>query len=90
MADWELTVQLKNGAIPCGCDIGGTKPLVFDTGQVIFGWVRSYKETGDDKYKKLPRRQQTGLLKYKMKMGAGGNLPLIVLLTHIKLWLTGR
>ncbi len=56
MADWELSVQLENGAIPFGAEVGNTKPLVFDTGQVIFGWVRAYKKSGNDSYKEAAER----------------------------------
>ncbi|MFA5811623.1 MAG: hypothetical protein WC956_04760 [bacterium] len=50
MAGWELSVQLKNGAIPYGAEVGNLEPLVFDTGQVIFGWLRAYEETGNVEY----------------------------------------
>ena len=56
MAEWELSIQLDNGAIPFGADAGNRKPLVFDTGQVIFGWVRVYKETGESRYKDAAER----------------------------------
>lgn len=56
MADWELSVQLENGAIPFGAEVGNTKPLVFDTGQVIFGWVCTYRKTGNDSYKEAAER----------------------------------
>jgi uncharacterized protein YyaL (SSP411 family) len=49
MADFELNAQLGAGAFP-----GGGKndlPIVFNTGQVIFGLVRSYEETKNAKYK---------------------------------------
>ncbi|MFH1305063.1 MAG: glycosyltransferase [Candidatus Omnitrophota bacterium] len=62
MADWELDVQLENGAIPYGCEIGNKEPFVFDTGQVIFGWVRAYKETGFEKYKKAAERAADWLI----------------------------
>lgn len=47
MADWELTVQFPEGAIP-GLSTG--EPVVFDTGQVLFGWLAAYAETHDKKY----------------------------------------
>ena len=47
MADWLLLIQLKNGAFPM---INLKTPLIFDTGQVLFGLIRAYKETKDDKY----------------------------------------
>lgn len=47
MADWELGVQLPDGAIP---DLATGAPVVFDTGQVLFGWVGAFRETGDERY----------------------------------------
>lgn len=47
MADWELTVQLPGGAIP-GLSTG--EPVVFDTGQVLFGWLAAFAETGEERY----------------------------------------
>lgn len=47
LADYELGVQTTDGAIPC---LTG-EPMVFDTGQVIFGWIRVWQETGDARYK---------------------------------------
>ena len=48
MADFELRNQLKSGAFPGGSNIA---PIVFNTGQVIFGLCRTYKETNNDQYK---------------------------------------
>jgi rhamnogalacturonyl hydrolase YesR len=48
MADWLLEVQQDDGAIP---DSSLTHKMVFDTGQVIFGLVRAFEETEDEKYK---------------------------------------
>jgi uncharacterized protein YyaL (SSP411 family) len=48
MADWLLEVQRDDGAIP---DRSLENARVFDTGQVILGWVRAFDETQDEKYK---------------------------------------
>lgn len=53
MADWEVSIQLDNGAFQ-----GGYKeynwnlplPIVFDTGQVMFGLIRTYEETDKEVY----------------------------------------
>lgn len=52
MADWECEVQMSCGAVQ-----GGTvdqkrpaTPAIFNTGQVIFGWLAAYRETGGVKY----------------------------------------
>ncbi|MHB8773330.1 MAG: hypothetical protein ACYC7J_20255 [Syntrophales bacterium] len=47
MADWELEVRLPSGAIP---SLSDDRPVVFDTGQVLFGWLAVYRETGESKY----------------------------------------
>lgn len=46
-AYWELTVQQESGALPAGMVGQGTAPAVFNTGQVIFGWLCAFQETGD-------------------------------------------
>jgi len=48
MADWLMTIQNDDGSLP---DSYFRKKMVFDTGQVIFGLVRTYEETGREKYK---------------------------------------
>ena len=44
MGEYELRVQTKEGAIPGGY-AEPRSPCVFDTGQVILGWVALYHET---------------------------------------------
>lgn len=45
MGRWELEEQLPSG----GVGFSG-EPVVFDTGQVIFGWTALYEETGRNKF----------------------------------------
>lgn len=50
MSDWEIEVQLPSGAVMGGI-IGMTPtPAIFNTGQVIFGWLRAAQETGDQRF----------------------------------------
>ena len=57
MADWEISGQMDNGAVQSGdLDLFPRKPAVFNTGQVLFGLVRAYKETKEDKYKKAAEK----------------------------------
>ncbi len=49
MLEWLLSVQRDNGAIS-GIIEGAKSPLVFDTGQVLLGFVRGYKETNEERY----------------------------------------
>ena len=52
MAEWELKRQMPNGAFP-GAAAGDKEfPIVFNTGQVIFGIIRAFHETKEVKYKK--------------------------------------
>jgi uncharacterized protein YyaL (SSP411 family) len=51
MTEWECQVQMKNGATQSGTLEEEEKvPAVFNTGQVIFGWLRAYNETKDEKF----------------------------------------
>lgn len=50
MADWEIASQMPNGAVMGSTIDVAPKPAVFNTGQVILGWLRTHSETGDDMY----------------------------------------
>jgi len=50
MADWECDIQLPDGAIQGGTVDTPASPAVFNTGQVIFGWVRAFQETGNERF----------------------------------------
>jgi hypothetical protein len=54
MADFELGSQLPSGAF-AGVR-GEDRPVVFNTGQVIFGLCRAYEETKDARYKKAAEK----------------------------------
>jgi hypothetical protein len=58
MADWLLTLQLESGAFPIGPLWPGweRKPIIFDTGQIIFGLVRTFEETGEAVFLQAARR----------------------------------
>jgi uncharacterized protein YyaL (SSP411 family) len=47
MADWLISIQNDDGSIP---DSSFKEKVVFDTGQVVFGFIRCYEETGEQKY----------------------------------------
>ena len=59
MADWELQTQLENGAIP---DLVAEEPVVFDAGQVLFGFVAAHQHEGGDRYLEGARRAAQWLL----------------------------
>lgn len=51
MADWEVQIQLPEGAIQASTiDAAQAVPTIFNTGMVIFGWVRAYDETHQKVY----------------------------------------
>jgi uncharacterized protein YyaL (SSP411 family) len=53
MTDWLCSVQLDNGACMQGSydsQKGKNKPIIFNTGQNIFGFLRTYRERGEKKY----------------------------------------
>jgi uncharacterized protein YyaL (SSP411 family) len=56
MTDWECDVQMPNGAVQGGTIDAPPTPAIFNTGQVIFGWVRAYQETGNPRYLNSARR----------------------------------
>ena len=71
MADWEIEVQLPSGAVQGGTiGEGPPSPAVFNTGQVIFGWLRAYRETGRDAYLEAARRAGDFLLGTQAPDGA--------------------
>jgi hypothetical protein len=56
MADWEIEVQMANGAVMGGTVNSSHTPAVFNTGQVMLGWLRTYNETKERKYLDACRR----------------------------------
>ena len=51
MSDWLVTIQNKDGSFQGGLIDQRCKPTVFNTGQIIFGLVRSFYETSNEIYK---------------------------------------
>lgn len=70
MADWECDVQLENGAVQGGTIAQKPTPAVFNTGQVIFGWVRAFKETHDEKYLSAAEKAGNFLISVQSEDGA--------------------
>lgn len=50
MAAWEADVQMPSGAVQGGTIDLPPTPAIFNTGQVLFGWARAYRETGDRRF----------------------------------------
>lgn len=51
MADWECAVQLPAGGVLAGAIGDSDQPTIFNTGQVLFGWVRAFQEEQDERYR---------------------------------------
>ncbi len=58
-AEWLLKVQTAEGAFT---DIDNYRPQVFDTGQVLLGLNRMFRETGDERYLVSARRASRWLV----------------------------
>ncbi|HEY7727226.1 MAG TPA: pectate lyase [Candidatus Eisenbacteria bacterium] len=56
MARWESDLQMEAGAVMGGVQGFPPTPAVFNTGQVLFGWARAYRETGDERFLESARR----------------------------------
>lgn len=70
MADWECDVQMANGAVQGGTVDQPATPAIFNTGQVIFGWVRAYEETQNERFLKSAIRAGDFLVKSQDPDGA--------------------
>lgn len=56
MADWEIEIQHPTGGVLAGALGDSDQPTVFNTGQVLFGWVRAFEEEGDERYREAAVR----------------------------------
>jgi hypothetical protein len=46
MIDWELSIQLENGAFPGHFGEPGSQPVIFNTGQIMHGMIAGYTHLG--------------------------------------------
>lgn len=77
MGEWLLTVQREDGSIPA-MDL--STPLVFDTGQVLFGFCRLTADTGEARWREAAVRAGEWLVADQEADGswvrhAYGNIP---------------
>jgi len=70
MADWECEVQMENGAVQGGTIDQAPTPAIFNTGQVIFGWLRAFQETGKERYLDCAVKAGKYLVEHQDKDGA--------------------
>ncbi|MBF0625667.1 MAG: methyltransferase domain-containing protein [Magnetococcales bacterium] len=75
MADWEIAIQMPSGAVmggtlpPPGRIIPPT-PAIFNTGQVLLGWERAYRETGAGRFLDAAARAARFLVAHQSADGA--------------------
>jgi len=62
MADWEIDIQHPTGGVLAGALGDSDRPTIFNTGQVIFGWVRAFEEEGDERYRQAAVRAADWLI----------------------------
>jgi rhamnogalacturonyl hydrolase YesR len=70
MADWELGIQYPEGGFPGHFVDRQNPPIVFNTGQIIFGLVAAHEATGDADYLIAARRAGDWLLNEQDPDGA--------------------
>jgi hypothetical protein len=70
MARWESEIQLDSGAVQGGVIGFKPSPAVFNTGQVLFGWARAFRESGDKLFLESARRGAEFLVKTQDSDGA--------------------
>jgi len=46
MIDWELSIQLPDGAFPGHFAEAGSRPVIFNTGQIMHGMIAGYSQLG--------------------------------------------
>src|SRR5262245_41168767 len=59
MAEWELDITFPDGGIT---DLATGKPRVFDTAQVLFGWVAAWRASEDARFRAAAERSAGWLL----------------------------
>lgn len=69
-ARWEIAIQLPSGAVRGGLIGEPESPAVFNTGQVMFGWLAAHTESGDDAFAEAAVRAGRWLLSVQ---GADGH-----------------
>ncbi len=70
MARWESNVQLASGAVQGGVIGFEPTPAIFNTGQVLFGWARAFRESGDERFLDSARRAARFLVEAQDPDGA--------------------
>lgn len=69
MGDWEISVQMPNGAVMGGRLNSNPTPAVFNTGQVLLGWAALYERTGQERFLTAATRASNWLMDVQGKDG---------------------
>ena len=70
LADWEVDVQMTDGAVSAGPLGAPPAPAIFNTGQVLFGWSAAYAASGDERLLAAAGRAADFLVKVQDADGA--------------------
>jgi hypothetical protein len=62
MGDWEIAIQLPEGAVMGGTVKPNPTPAVFNTGMVLLGWNALIRRTGEERFKQAAWRATNWLL----------------------------
>jgi len=70
MGEWELAIQSPEGGAGEPLGVYGLRPRVFNTGQVLLGWLSLYQATADSKYLNAAREGADWILSCLSPEGA--------------------
>lgn len=70
MAAWEIAVALPSGAVRSGADPNSERPAVFNTGQVLQGWVAAHQAEPREDFARAARRAADWLVEQQDDDGA--------------------
>lgn len=70
MAEWEIDIQMENGAVMGGTINTKPTPAVFNTGQVMLGWLDVFIKYKDKKYLNASEKAAHYLLNTQAKDGS--------------------
>lgn len=62
MGDWEIAIQMPEGAVMGGKYGPDPSPAVFNTGMVLLGWAALVQRTGEERFKRAAARACDWLL----------------------------
>src|SRR6266542_175197 len=82
-ARWEVEIQLPSGAVRGGVMGAPTSPAVFNTGQVLLGWLAAFAQTGSGVFAEAGLRLEAP----EFTAAAAKNLRAVALFQHEDGWI---